>query len=97
MRSVHFWTLALAIFATDFGAAEANAVPGDTFALELEVFIKIDSNKDNGLNEHEYLGSTSGKARVRARKEFRRHDDNGDGRLSYDEYSRSKAGAWQSR
>jgi hypothetical protein len=81
MKSILFWMLGLAVFAIGVGSAvEAQAVPK---SVNNERFNKLDANGDKRLSEQEYIGSKSGEAKTKARKQFRRLDLDSDSKLSF--------------
>jgi hypothetical protein len=55
-------------------------------SILLELFAKLDANRDKRLSEQEFVGERGGSARAKARRKFRSLDENGDQSLSLKEF-----------
>ena len=75
MKPTLFWRSALLILAIGVGqVTQARADSQSPF----EMLKKLDTNRDNRLSEQEFVGEKGGAARTKARKQFRRLDQDGD-------------------
>jgi Ca2+-binding EF-hand superfamily protein len=73
-----YW-LAIVVFAVGVVQVPREAASENTFHFPMpEMFKKLDVNGDNRLSEKEFVGERGGAARAKARKLFRRLDENND-------------------
>ncbi|HVX10150.1 MAG TPA: hypothetical protein VHC22_03010 [Pirellulales bacterium] len=91
MKSMFFRLSSLVILAigvaqmSEVQAAHPFGGPVDAF----ELLRKLDTNGDNRLSEKEFMGEKAGSARVKARRQFRNLNNNGDDFLSLSELRRA--------
>lgn len=88
MKSTLVWPTAFVILAIGVVQVPRQAAAENPFGLPgIEMFNKLDTNRDKRLSEQEFVGERSRKAREKARKQFRRLDKNNDRWLSFKELS----------
>ena len=86
MKPSFTWTLMLAIFAIGAAAlADARDAPRKSFNVLMEA---MDHNGDKMISEFEFTRNKTGHAKDRAKKEFKRLDTNGDGKLHMKEFGK---------
>jgi len=84
MKSTLFWLSTLVIFAMGVARVpEAQATDEG-----LKKFEELDMNRDKRISEQEFVGDKGGASRAKARKQFRRLDENGDRWLTLHEFKR---------
>ena len=86
MKSTLFWRSALVILA--IGVAHVPEAQASQEEDIRSLFGKLDHNRDSRLSEDEFVGDRGGAARAKARKRFRRLDEDGDRWLSLHEFRR---------
>jgi hypothetical protein len=87
MQYARYCAIALLTLMMVASTEGAEPFPSSGITATLRFFMELDSNEDNRVSEREYVGSSGGKQRSMARRDFRSLDDNGDGWLSVGEYS----------
>lgn len=75
MKPTLFWRSALLMLA--IGVAQVPQTQAESQS-PFEMLKKLDTNRDNRLSEQEFVGDKGGAARAKARKRFRRLDEDGD-------------------
>ncbi|MES1213060.1 MAG: EF-hand domain-containing protein [Singulisphaera sp.] len=86
MKLVLSGFVAITILAIGAGfTGKAQAVP--TRQFEEQKFKELDTNNDKRLSESEFLGEKAGRAKDKAKKQFKSRDKDGDKSLSFKEYA----------
>jgi len=86
MKSRLLWLSALVILT--IGVARAPEVQAAQKEDLRRLFGKYDANRDSRLSEHEFIGEKAGSSRAKARKQFRKLDEDGDSWLTLPEFTR---------